>query len=79
MVVLRKLREEQGLSMNKLAKIVGISNFVIGNIENKQYKSASTNMKKLADYFGVKDPLDLIKSAEDMISSKKMFKSSMLA
>lgn len=71
MVLLRKLRTEKGLSMNKLANLVGISCCVIGNIENKQYKSSNETMKKLADYFGVENPLDLLKSAEDTIKSKK--------
>ena len=71
MVLLRKLRQEKGLSMNKLASLVGISCCVINNIENKQYKSASNNMKKLADYFEVENPLDLINSAETTIKSKK--------
>ena len=71
MVLLRKLRQEKGLSMNKLANIVGISCCVIGNIENKQYKSSNETMKKLADYFGIKEPLDLIKSAEITHKSKK--------
>lgn len=71
MVLLRKLRTEKGLSMNKLANLVGISCCVIGNIENKQYKSSDETMKKLADYFEVENPLDLIKSAETIIKSKK--------
>ena len=71
MVLLRKLRTEKGLSMNKLANIVGISCCVIGNIENKQYKSSNETMKKLADYFGIKEPLDLIKSAEITNKSKE--------
>ena len=71
MVLLRKLRTEKGLSMNKLANLVGISCCVIGNMENKQYKSSNETMKKLADYFEVENPLDLIKSAETTIKSKK--------
>ena len=71
MVLLRKLRTEKGLSMNKLANLVGISCCVIGNIENKQYKSSDETMKKLADYFGVKNSLDLIKSADEVMKTKK--------
>ena len=71
MVLLRKLRQEKGLSMNKLANLVGISCCVIGNIENKQYKSSNETMKKLADYFGIKEPLDLLKNADGVMKNKK--------
>lgn len=71
MVLLRKLRTEKGLSMNKLANLVGISGCVVSNIENKQYKSSNETMKKLADYFGIKEPLDLLKNADGVMKNKK--------
>lgn len=70
MVLLRKLRQEKGLSTNQLAKETGIDRFVITNIENKQYKVSTSSMKKLADYFGIKEPLELTESVLDLIKVK---------
>jgi DNA-binding XRE family transcriptional regulator len=70
MILLRKLRQEKGLSINKLAREVNVNSFVIANIENKQYKAATKSMKKLADYFGIKEPLDLTESVWDLIKVK---------
>lgn len=71
MVLLRKLRNEKGLSTNELARITDVSRYVISNIENKQYKAATTSMKKLADYFGVKEPLELTEIVYDVTQEKK--------
>lgn len=71
MVLLRKLREEQGLSMNKLAQKLGINSSVIANMENKQYKTNNNTLKKLAEYFKIENPLDLYKNADRLLKSKK--------
>lgn len=70
MVLLRKLRQEQNLSMDELGKLTGISGYTIGNLENGRYKT-SKNLIDLAKYFDIKNPLDLLKSTDDTINSKK--------
>ena len=70
MVLLRKLRQEKGLSMDKLGKLTGISGYTISNLENGRYKT-SKNLIDLAKYFDIKNPLDLIKSAEITNKSKE--------
>ena len=70
MVLLRKLRTEKGLSMDKLGKLTGISGYTISNLENGRYKT-SKNLIDLAKYFDIKNPLDLLKSTEDTVKSKK--------
>jgi transcriptional regulator with XRE-family HTH domain len=71
MVLLRKLRHDKKISMTDLAKVTGVNRYVITNIENKQYKSSNENMKKLADYFGIKEPLELTTLVFDVTESKK--------
>ena len=70
MVLLRKLRQEKGLSMDKLGKLTGISGYTISNLENGRYKT-SKKLIDLAKYFDIKNPLDLLKSTEDTVKSKK--------
>ena len=70
MVLLRKLRTEKGLSMKELGKLTGIKGYVISNLENGQYKT-SNSLVNLAKYFNINNPLDLLKSAETTIKSKK--------
>jgi transcriptional regulator with XRE-family HTH domain len=71
MVLLRKLRQEKGLSLNGLAKVTGVTGPTILNIENKQYKSSNDRLQKLADYFGIENPLDLIESVYNLLEAKK--------
>lgn len=70
MVLLRKLRKEKGISINQLAKETGVNRFTISNVENKQYKAATRAMKKLADYFGIKEPLSLSENVVDILQAK---------
>ena len=71
MVLLRKLREEKGLSTIQVEKETGVGRSTILNIENKHYKSSNDKLQKLADFFGIKDPLDLIKNIDKKTSIKK--------
>lgn len=70
MILLRKLRQEKGISINELARATGVERYVITNIENKQYKTTTKNMKKLADYFGIKEPLELTENVWELIRTK---------
>lgn len=71
MILLRKLRQEKGLSMGKLAKESGAERTAISNIENGHYKQVTPNMQKVADYFGIKDPLELTSRVPDDINTSK--------
>lgn len=70
MVLLRKLRQEKGLSIKQLAKEADVDRFVITNMENKQYKSASDKTKKLANYFGIENPLELTENVWELMKTK---------
>ncbi|MDR3595133.1 helix-turn-helix transcriptional regulator [Clostridium sp.] len=71
MVLLRKLRQEKGLSINQLAKATGVTGPTILNIENKQYKTSNDRLEKLANYFEIADPLELLKNVTKVIKKKK--------
>ncbi|AQS10601.1 hypothetical protein CLOBY_27460 [Clostridium saccharobutylicum] len=71
MVYLRKLRQEKGISINALSKTTGISAPTIRNIEVKNYKTSNNNLKKLAEYFEVKEPLELLESVSQELKVKK--------
>lgn len=52
--VLKRLREEQGLSQDDLANIIGVSKSTIGMYEQGQRMPKSdTTLRKLAEYFNV--------------------------
>lgn len=70
MKYLRKLRQEKGLSIQKLEAATGVGQITILNIENGKYKTTNEKMKKLADYFGV-EPSLLIKNVSNINKSKK--------
>ena len=70
MILLKKLRQERKLSIVGLANITGVNRSVISNIENKQCKSTSESIKKLAKYFGVKKPSDLVENVVNVIQDK---------
>ena len=70
MKYLRKLRQEKGLSIQKLEAATDVGQITILNIENGKYKTTNEKMKKLADYFGVKPSL-LIKNVSKINESKK--------
>lgn len=70
MIYLRKLRHEKGISINQLARETGVNRFTITNIENKQYKAATSSMKKLADYFGISEPLKLTENVIEVLQVK---------
>lgn len=50
---IRKLRTEAGLPLNKLAKIIGVSDYAFRAWENDVYVPRPENLKKLNQYFGV--------------------------
>lgn len=51
---LKELRFKKGLSMDEMAKIIGVSSSsVISRYENKQTKPKEKNIIKYADYFNV--------------------------
>ena len=70
MILLKKLRQEKGLSIVGLANITGVNRSVISNMENKQCKAMSNNIKKLAKYFGIKKPLELVENIADILKTK---------
>ena len=50
---LKELREEKGLSMQALSKIVGISDSSLGRWERGESDITGDNLLILADFFGV--------------------------
>ncbi len=50
---IKELREMQGLSMLKLAKIIGTSDAAICNWENEINEPKATYIVNLANYFGI--------------------------
>lgn len=70
MVLLRKLRLGKGMSINKLSKEADVPFSTILNMETKHYKTSEDRMKKLADYFGIKEPLELIATVSDTLKVK---------
>lgn len=70
MVLLRKLRQEKGLSCKKLEQATGVGEIAIRNIENKMYKTSNDRLQKLADYFGIKEPLELLENVTDTLQVK---------
>ena len=50
---IRELRQEKGLSMEKLAKILNVSNAIICKWENNISEPTASNIISLADYFNV--------------------------
>ena len=50
---IRELRQEKGLSMDKLAKILNVSNAIICKWENNISEPTASNIIALADYFNV--------------------------
>lgn len=70
MVLLRKLRLGKGMSINKLSKEADVPFSTILNMETKHYKTSEDRMQKLADYFGIKEPLDLLKTVTDTLQVK---------
>ncbi|AGX43983.1 helix-turn-helix domain-containing protein [Clostridium saccharobutylicum] len=71
MILLRKLRQEKGLSIEKLAKEIDIKESTIRNIENKIYKASNENSKKFAKYFNVSDPKKLTENVDELIKEKR--------
>ncbi|MDF2881538.1 MAG: transcription factor [Clostridiaceae bacterium] len=71
MILLRKLRLSKGLSTVQLSKESGAERTAISNIENGHYKQVTPNMQKVADYFGIKDPLELTSRVPDDINTSK--------
>ena len=52
---LKELREERGISQEKLAEMSGISRTTLSKIENNEEVNVNTRtIAKLADVFGVK-------------------------
>jgi Predicted transcription factor, homolog of eukaryotic MBF1 len=70
MILLRKLRQEKGMSYKQLEKATGVGEITIRNIEAKNYKTSKERLKKLADYFGIKEPLELTKNVSEIIKVK---------
>lgn len=71
MTLLRKLRQEKGLSYKKLEAATGVGEITIRNIENKHYNTSNDRLERLANYFGVKDPKELTKSVSKLYKAKK--------
>lgn len=56
---LKKIREERGISQEKLSELSGISRTTLSKIENNEEVSVNTRtIVKLADVFGV-NPSDI--------------------
>lgn len=55
----KKLREAKGLSINKLAKLCGVAQSIIWEIENGTKLGHPKNWRKLSDFFGLEKPDDL--------------------
>lgn len=70
MVLLRKLRLGKGMSINKLSKAADVPFSTILNMETKHYKTSEDRMEKLANYFGIKEPLELITTVSDILQVK---------
>lgn len=71
MILLRKLRQEKGMSYKKLEAATGVGEITIRNIENKQYKTSNDKLQKLAKFFEIKEPLKLLEDVTKLIKSKK--------
>lgn len=63
--ILKNLREDRGLSLEKLAEIVGVNKSTLSRYENNQREPDLDTAKKIADYFSV--TLDYISGREDAI------------
>ena len=50
---LKGLREEKGLTAQKLEKELGVGNGLVGKWEKEQRTPSIDNLKKIAEYFGV--------------------------
>lgn len=72
MILLKKLREQEDLTMARLEKLTGVNRVVINNIENRNVKPANENLKKLADYFKIKNPLDLLKVILNLLKRRNV-------
>jgi transcriptional regulator with XRE-family HTH domain len=70
MILLRKLRLERGLTYRQLEKETGVGELTIRNVENKHYNTSNDRLKKLADYFGIADPVELTKDDSELIKDK---------
>lgn len=52
---IKKLCEENGISIYKMCSDLGINNSVISNLKNRENQTAlsAVNTAKIADYFGI--------------------------
>ena len=53
MTRIRELREESGLKLKELSKIIGVSESTMSLYENGKHEPDSTTLIKIADYFKV--------------------------
>lgn len=70
MILLRKLRQEEGLTYEQLEEVTSVSDTTIRNIENRHYKGSNYNLRKLANYFKIKEPLELLRYVTEVIKIK---------
>lgn len=50
---LKELRKAKGLTLQKIADVIGVSNGTVANYENRKREPRIDTLIKLADYFDV--------------------------
>ena len=66
-IILKKLREEHGLSQAELARRIGVGQSTVGMWENGKNKPEFSNLEKLSEIFGV--PTDYLIGKNDFWGS----------